>query len=151
MPISDFYASTVLKVGATFGFDHFACAPEEISDALGLQADETRTQGDMRRIGPRSVPVHFNSWCIVSTADSKDVNDHLRQLLARLGPVASRFHPEWGEPSFGVVWKGNYLYAGSGPFYEPDVIAGIAALGASLYQDIYQVDSEAGPTGGSTK
>jgi hypothetical protein len=78
----------------------------------------------------------------VSASNSKDINDHLRQLLVRLGAAKAPFDPEWGEPQFGILWKGNYLYAGSGPFYEPDVIAGVAGLGAALYQDIYQVDQD---------
>jgi hypothetical protein len=43
------------------------------------------------------------------------------------------------------LWEGNYLYAGSGPFYEADVIAGIATLGADLWQDIYQIDEDDAP------
>jgi hypothetical protein len=41
-----------------------------------------------------------------------------------------------------------YLYAGNGPFYETDVIAGIASWQAELFQDIYQVDQvENNPVG----
>ncbi len=39
-----------------------------------------------------------------------------------------------------MLWKGNYLYAGSGPFYESDVLKGIARFDSDLYQDIYQID-----------
>jgi hypothetical protein len=61
-------------------------------------------------------------------------------LIHRLAHVAPNYPPELGAPSFSVLWVGNYLYAGSGPFFEADVIAGVARLKASLYQDIYQVD-----------
>ena len=47
---------------------------------------------------------------------------------------------DWGERSFNVLWKGNYLYAGSGPFYEADVVAEVAELDAAIWQGIYQVD-----------
>jgi len=43
-----------------------------------------------------------------------------------------------------VLWKGNYLYAGSGPFYETDVLKGIACFDAELYHDIYQIDQSEG-------
>jgi hypothetical protein len=82
------------------------------------------------------------SWNVSSRSPSKDVNVHFRELLARIAPAANRIEASWGEPSFGVTWKGSYLYAGSGPFYEPDVLAGIAALSAALYQDIFQIDQD---------
>jgi len=36
------------------------------------------------------------------------------------------------------------LYAGSGPFYESDVLKGIACFDAELYHDIYQIDQREG-------
>ena len=144
MAISDCFASTIIKVRASFGFSGFECLPEEITSTLGITPDEIRTKGERRKAlkGTREILVHESSWTISSRSDSKDVNDHLRMLLNRLEQRASDFAPEWGEPDFGVLWKGNYLYQGSGPFYERDVLAGISALGASLYQDIYQVDQD---------
>lgn len=144
MMLSDFYESTILRVEASFGFSAFECAPEAITSAIGLQPDETRLKGERRPVlgGRRTFVVPFSSWHITSGSPSKDVNVHLRQLLARLEPARRPFDPAWGTPSFGVTWKGSYLYAGSGPFYEADVIAGVAFLGAALHQDIYQVDDE---------
>jgi hypothetical protein len=143
MSISDFYASTIIKVEASFGFDHFECSPDDITLVLGIQPDEVRRKGDARILrNGREFLIPFSSWGISSSVMSKDVNDHLRQLLERIAPAAYHIRDEWGEPNFGVLWKGNYLYAGSGPFYEPDVIRGIARLGASLYQDIYQIDQD---------
>lgn len=52
---------------------------------------------------------------------------------------------EFGRPSFSVTWFGNYLYAGSGPYYEADVLRGIASWDAMLWHDIYQVDQEENP------
>ena len=143
MALSEFHESTILKTDAAFGFDNFACSPEDITERLGLNPDETRTKGEFRtrRDGSRLV-VPFSTWSIASNSMSKDINEHLRELLARLRVAKLPFSPDWGEASFGVLWKSNYLYAGTGPFYEPDVLCGIAALGAALYQDIYQVDEE---------
>lgn len=149
MPISEFHESTIVKVEATFGFAYFTCSPEEITAKLGVQPDGVRVKGEQRVVvrgeTTHTVRVPFSSWHMKSESTSKDINDHLRQLLLRLGVARLPFDPSWGEPSFGVLWKGNYLYAGSGPFYEPDVIAGIARLGAALYQDIYQVDEPEEP------
>ena len=144
MAISEFHESTIVSVSASFGFAQFACPPEEITRELGIEPDLTVTKGSARRIlsGRKTGTAPFSTWSISSSCDSKDVNEHLRELCGRLGSAKRSFDPAWGEPTFGVTWKGNYLYAGSGPFYERDVIERIAALGASLYQDIYQVDEE---------
>lgn len=143
MAISDIDALTVILVRVYFGFDEFACDPDEITEALKLQPDEVRRTGEFRTVGGgREIRERSNSWTLVSRVDSKDVNDHVRELLERLGSANDHFRPEFGRPSFSVLWKGNYLYAGSGPSYESDVIAGIASLGAELWQDIYQIDQE---------
>ncbi len=117
--------------------------PDEITARLGITPDEVCVKGEPQ---PTRLNTEwrapFSSWSIVSSSSSKDINDHLRQLLVRLGPAKPLFDLDWGEPSFDVLWKGNYLYAGSGPFYEPEIIAGVASLSAALYQDIYQVDQD---------
>ena len=142
MALSEFYESTILEVNASFGFHSFPCAPEAITERIGLQPDKTSTKDHPHRIGSdgQRILVPFSSWSIFSSSPSKDINEHLRQLLVRLGTAKLPFDPSWGEPHFGVLWKCSYLYAGTGPFYEPDVVTGIAAFTASLYQDIYQVD-----------
>jgi hypothetical protein len=146
MAISEFHASTIIKVRAYFGFSEFACDPDEITRALGIVPDEVGRKGQVQaHRGKQELRRLWNDWTLQSRTESKDVNDHLRELLARLDSVAGRIREEFGPPSFSVLWKGIYLYAGSGPFYEADVIAGIAALKAMLWQDIYQVDQEGGP------
>jgi hypothetical protein len=141
MAISESYASTVILVRAYFGFSEFACDPDEITQALRIPPDEIRRKGELRTLpGGRELRVPFNCWTLNSQVDSKDVNDHVRDLLQRIIYSKDRFRPDFGCPSFNVLWKGNYLYAGSGPFYKSDVIAGIASLGADLWQDIYQID-----------
>jgi hypothetical protein len=141
MAISDFYASTVVEVRAHFGFARFDCDPDEITRFLGVQPDELGRTGATKLVrSGREIRWPFNSWSLRSTIESKDVNEHVRELLGRLSGVVKDLPAAFGGPTFSVIWKGNYLYAGSGPFYESDVIAGIARIGASLYQDIYQVD-----------
>jgi hypothetical protein len=149
MAISEFYASTILEVSASFGFASFDGDPDEITQAFGIPPDEVRRKGE-RRLGRggREFDTPFSSWAIVSVGDSKDVNDHLRGLLRRMEGKQSACKAGFGRASFGVTWKCNYLYAGSGPFYEADVIAGIASWQAELFQDICQVDQvENNPAG----
>src|SRR5262245_5221767 len=138
MAISDTYASTIINVKATFGFSEFDCNPDEITQALGVVPDEVGLKGQVRQIrGGREIRQLWNSWTIQSRSESKDINDHLRELLTRLNGLAGGIRKDFGSPWFSVLWRGSYLYAGSGPFYEADVIAGIAGLGAMLWQDIY--------------
>jgi hypothetical protein len=146
--LSEFHESTIIHTAASFGFHAFACSPAAITVGLGIAPDETWAKGDKRTLGSgHELVVHHSSWSIVSRSLSKDINEHVRELLVRLQSANRPFDPSWGAPAFGVLWKGNYLYAGSGPFYEADVLAGIAALGAALYQDIYQVDQPDDATG----
>jgi hypothetical protein len=145
MPISDLHAETINEVRVTFGVSGFACDPDEVTRALGVEPDEVEREGQVRVVTRRGreIRCQWNSWVLISRSRSKDVNVQIRELLGRLEGVRPRWRDEFGVPSFSVMWKGNYLYAGSGPFYEADVIAGIAALGAELWQDIYQVDDPA--------
>lgn len=143
MALSKFYESTIVEVRATFGFNEFDCDPTEISNALEIDADDIRRKGEKRKLrGGREIESSFNSWCIISKSTSKDINVHLRELLDLLEGKQKLAKTEFGIRSFGVAWKGNYLYSGSGPFYEPDVVKGIASWDAQLNQDIYQIDQE---------
>ena len=141
--LSEFHESTIVKVSAHFGFSPTSCDPDLITRGLGLAPDSVFRKGEEVPLPNGKTFVRpFNSWAIVSQAASKDVNVHLRELLARLEGREGSLTPEFGTPSFGVTWKGNYLYAGNGPFYEADVLEGIVRYGAELWQDIYQVDQE---------
>jgi hypothetical protein len=141
MAISDFHASTIIKVRAYFGFWQFDCDPSDITTSLNIDADKIWRKGVKRQLrNGTEIENQWNSWTIESKGNSKDANDHLRELLARLEGKEKLVAQQFGKPSFSVIWKGNYLYAGSGPFYESDVLKGIAGFGADLWQDIYQID-----------
>jgi hypothetical protein len=141
MELSDFYQSTIILVRAYFGFSDFSCNPDEITTALGIEPDEVIVKGSKRTLRNGRITENLsNSWSICSRNASKDVNVHIRELFQRFAGKEEAIRKDFGNPSFSVLWKGNYLYAGSGPFYEADVIKGIATLGANLWQDIYQVD-----------
>ncbi len=140
MALSPQFADSVQKVSVTFGFANFDCDPEVITAALGIIPDEVRRRGD--QISVRSgklFKVPFSTWSISSRVASKDVNDHFRELLERLHGSVGRLEPRWGVPTFSVLYKAAHLYAGNGPFFEVDVVQGIAALGAELWQDIYSL------------
>ena len=143
MAISEFHESTIIEVKAYFGFDYFECSPDEITQAFSILPDEIQIKGNKRKLrNGHEMDILFNSWWIKSKINSKDINEHLRELLNILKGKQDCIIPEFGKPNFSVLWKGNYLYAGSGPFYESDVIIGIAQWNAELYQDIYQIDQE---------
>lgn len=143
MTISDTYASTIIEVKAYFGFDGFDCEPEMITTALGVKPDEIRRKGDVRTLkNGRQIENSKSYWGIESSSDSKDVNVHIRELLERLAGCCDKIQLQFGNPDFSVLWKGNYLYAGSGPFYEADVLQGIAKINGMLWHDIYQIDDE---------
>ena len=147
MEISDFHASTIILVRASFVLSGFNESPESITEALGIRPDSTQVCGDTRVVaGKARIPIRENQWAISCSSQSKNVNHQIRELLVRLAGKELLIRPEWS-PAFDVLWKGNYLHAGSGPFYESDVLAGMARFGASLWQDIYQVLGDDSATG----
>jgi len=141
--LSEFYESTIVGVSASFGFSGYSCDPEEITACLQIKPAEVMIKGEPRTVrGGRTIETFQSSWTIESPSESKDINVHLRQLLSSIPTSQLPFPRKFGPPSFSVSWKGNYLYAGSGPFYESDVLIGIAKLGAMLWHDIYQIDDD---------
>jgi hypothetical protein len=73
MAISDIYASTVILVRVYFGFDEFACDPDEITEALHLQPDELRRTGEFRRLGRDPARPDQNLHAIIGTYVEYDV------------------------------------------------------------------------------
>jgi hypothetical protein len=140
--ISEFYEKTIESVRVSLCFHGFRCDPDHITAVLGIEPDQVQRAGEEREtLGGHRVKDRANQWALDSRSASKDVNVQIRDLLVRVEACATSIDPEW-DPFFNVVWKGNYLYAGSGPFYERDVLAGVAGIGAEIFQDIYQVDGE---------
>jgi hypothetical protein len=135
------FAESIKQVEVTFGFSHFDCDPEDITSGLGITPDEVRRRGEqLPARGGRFVTVPFNAWSISSKTKSKDVNDHCREVLKRLAAAVGRLDARWRVPSFNVLYKATHLCGGNGPFFEVDVVKGIAALGAELWQDIYSLE-----------
>jgi hypothetical protein len=151
MALEETFAASIIKVRATFGFAHFECDPHEITNSLEIVPDDLRRQGERRTVfygkyksTGREIVVPFSTWSIESRTESKDTNDHLRELIARLEGRQLKCKSSFGRPSFSILYKATHLRTGNGPFFEADVIAGISAFNADLWQDIYQVDLPGG-------
>lgn len=143
MALNPQFAEGIRTVRVDFGFWMFDCDPNEITAALGIVPDESGRRGEERALrGGHLFRAPYGSWSIASKLGSKDVNDHFRGLLHRLDGCADRLDPHWGVPTFGVLYKATHLRSGNGPFFEADVVRGIAALGADLWQDIYALDED---------
>lgn len=143
MEYSEFHLNTIVKVEAYFAFNNFDFHPDLITKELGIKPDKIDVKGDPRETIPgKSIITPFNSWGVKSNSDSKDINFHIKQLLTRLKGLESKMNPKFGAPYFGILYKSNYLYAGSGPYFEPEVIQGIAKFKAEMVFDIIQVDQD---------
>lgn len=147
MALEESFAASIVRVRASFGFHRFECDPSEITISLGITPDDVRRQGERRTVfygkhalTGREIVVPFSTWSIKSRTDSKDINDHLRELIARLAGGQSKWKDSFGRPAFSVLYKATHLRMGNGPFFEADVIQGIAGWNAKLVQDVYQVD-----------
>lgn len=140
------HASHIGRVKADFYLSARDLDPGAVSQITGLQPDRTAKRGDERRNykGDLLSPHDEGFWMISSAdrVDSKDVNDHVKSLLAVLLPYRKVFlqiiGELKGETFFDVLWTSNYLYAGTGPVISRDVLQGMSDLGASIGFDIYE-------------
>ena len=141
MPLHEVYESMIAKAGASFGFFAFDCDPDAITAALGVEPDELVRRGEQRTRSNGKVLINpMNSWSISSSLNSKDINQHLRQLLSRLAGKQDCLAPNFGVPSFSILWEAAFLHQATGPFFEADVLQGIASFAADLYQEIHEVE-----------
>ena len=92
MAISETYAATIIFVRVRVGLSKFTCDPDEITQTLQLQPDEVERKGEFRILpNGQKLRVTFNQWILKSRIESKDVNEHIRELLQRLGTAKDRF------------------------------------------------------------
>jgi hypothetical protein len=145
MAISDFHASHIRQVWVTFCFSAPGLDPSAVTAAVGIDPTDVERQGDVRRNFAGDVLGTYDRGCWYlsskGSVGSKDINEHFTYLLERLLPSRDVFIKTGaGETYFDVLWKSTYLYAGTGPLIDATSIAGIAALGAAVGFDIYQVD-----------
>lgn len=142
MPINEIFEREIQQVEVSLVFTDFEMDPEEITEKLGLQPDDLRRKGETRRLeNGQEFVVPFNLWSFKSPESSLDPNVQIRAIFDLLESVGTRVNPEW-KPFFNILWKSRVLGAGSGPFYEKDVIEGIARIGAEIYQDLYHVEED---------
>lgn len=142
------HAGHIREVAVSFCVTAPDLDPDSLSTLTGLQSDRQARRGDERRnYGGQLLAPEPSGWWLLSTRgrlDSKDIRVHMHFLLDQLLPHAETFRSqaEGGDAFFDVLWKSTYLYAGTGPLFDAASMAGVAALGAGLGFDIYQVDEE---------
>jgi hypothetical protein len=150
MALDPLHESHIRGVAVTFSVSAPDLDPDAVTAATGIRPDRQARRGDERRNAAgnliRPCP---EGWWVLGTRgklDSKDVREHFHYLHARLLPHAAAFRAfaEGGETWFDVVWMSTYLYAGTGPIFDAESIAGVAELGAGMGFDIYQVNEEDG-------
>ncbi|HEX5435805.1 MAG TPA: DUF4279 domain-containing protein [Gemmatimonadaceae bacterium] len=148
MALNPLHEAHIRSVAVTFSVAAPDLDPAAVTAATGLQPDSSARRGDERRnrAGTLLSPEREGWWALGTRGKltSKDINDHFRYLHERLLPHASALQAfaQGGETFFDVVWKSTYLYAGTGPLIDADCLSGIAALGAGVGFDIYQVDED---------
>ena len=142
MAIDETFLREITDVRVSLVFFDFEADPDLITDTLGIQPDDVRRKGELGVLGGKQeFRAPHNLWALNSRAGSLDPNVQIRELLARIETVQEKIDPAWN-PSFNILWKSRILGAGAGPYYEKDVIEGIAEMGAEIYQDLYLEEDE---------
>ena len=137
MALNEIFEDTIEKVEVALTFSGFDCPPEEITSILGIQPDQLRTKGEILTLaGDREFRAPESLWALNSRESSKDLNVQVRDILGRLAGLEKVIEPAWN-PAFNVFWKSTILGAGAGPYFERDVIEGIARIGAEVWQDLW--------------
>lgn len=118
-------------------------SPDIITRALGIAYDYAHSMGDPI-MSARGIAVDtrkYNYWSYTSTAltTSKNLDDHLRALLALFTPLSDVIHELNVENEVFIVchWESNRLVGGSGPLLAPETCADIGLLGVELHFDLY--------------
>jgi hypothetical protein len=152
MSISPEHASHIHHINVGFDLTAPDLDPDAVSMCLGVTPHASARNGDIwrRSLDGQVLSRHPEGWwhldstglLAVAGDARKDINEHLKALLAVLLPKRSDIiaFAQGGEAYFGVVWKSSYLYAGTGPLIEAQHLRGIADLKAGMGFDIYQVD-----------
>jgi hypothetical protein len=143
MSLNPLHEAHIREVAVYFDLTAPDLDPESVSVVLGGSHRSARRGDERRNVKGQVLRPHDEGWLQINTrgrVDSKDVNKHFRWLLERLLPHRDQVLGfANGETYFGVLWKSTYLYAGTGPMLDRDVVAGAAKLHAEIGFDIYQV------------
>jgi len=121
--LNETHLSHIGRVRVSFYVSAPDLNPDEVTAAIGVEADLKAKRGDERRNYPGQVisPHEKGVWMISTKGKitSKDVNEHFLLLLSILVPhqevLASLVQEANGETDFDVLWESSYLYAGTGP------------------------------------
>jgi hypothetical protein len=146
--LNPYHEAHIREVAVRFTVSAPDLDPDAVTAVTRLLPDSQARRGDERRNwgGLLLQPEREGRWRLGTRGklDSKDVRAHFRWLHERLLPHAAALQAlaAGGETYFDVLWKSSYLYAGTGPLLDAESIAGVAALGAWMGFDIYQVNEE---------
>lgn len=122
------------------GFD---CAPAAISEVLGVAPTRTWSTGD--RVIPQATKLHSeNGWVLRSPSDPEHTTpeESIRALLASL-PNHSAIEQIRSRGDVQVTCTIYTYKHRPSLFLPPDLMAQLAALGASLDVDIYDLSESA--------
>lgn len=118
-------------------------SPAEISGEIGISHHFAYGIGDptFNSLGKVVGVRRFNYWSYSSSAlvNSKDLDEHLRALLAIFMPVARHVKDlqERNDVVIFAQWESSRLVGGSGPVISPRNCRDIGTLGVELHFDIY--------------
>ncbi len=151
--ISPEHASHIRGVNVSFMLYGDELDPDTVTAALRISPHSCARKGDEQRAPRGQLLGHHRQgwWRLDSTPllkvngdAEKDINEHLKVLLAKLLPKRTAIldFAARGESYVDVVWRSTYLYAGTGPLIEAQYLKGVTDLGAGIGFDIYQIDEE---------
>jgi len=133
------------KVSATLQFTCFEAEADEVTKTLGIQPTWTSPL----QAPPRFTPDGFmgaKQGCVwhyetSSQVSSREISEHVRQLLRLFSPLKSRLEEMRPSPriSVRVLWETTILGL-TGPQLGADCIAGLAKLGASVEFYVVKID-----------
>jgi Domain of unknown function (DUF4279) len=116
----------------------FSCAPEEVTEIIGVDPTRTWLRGD--RISALATNLrHENGWELKgSLGDGNPLDVQVLAMLRLLAPAQSRFS---GLPDCSVRLScAVYAYEGSPQMFLPrEAIAGLAGIGAEVDIDYYDM------------
>lgn len=118
--------------------------PQEITDYIGMEPDETAKAGN-RRIRYTNegreikLPIKVSLWGIRSSlADSEDAEEHIKHLLERCRPYKRKIIETAGKYGGPCISVGMYSFWFNPQFvFDAAILKELGEYGARLYLDIY--------------
>ncbi len=121
---------------AYFWIEGFDCAPEEISERLGITASKVHLKGEP--LAGKRVR-RANSWEVLSPLPRGEevLDSYVEALLNLLEPCAGAIQSIAKECDIGINCVGYFYSANPGFHFSRSVIGRLDALGVSVDFDLY--------------